>query len=151
MNWRFGLCALLLLLAGCDVRSSPPSEQNQLTQVSIINALMLGEYDGVMTMRELLRYGNLGLGTVDHLDGEMVILDGRAYQAKSNGSVAELAPQTTTTLARLEIGLREHRNCSRRFLRGAVLLKNVATWWVPFKQRGSLCGPDDGAFRSANN
>jgi acetolactate decarboxylase len=60
---------------------------------------MLGEYDGVVSMQDLLKYGNFGLGTCDHLDGELIILDGRAYHAKADGTVAELAPQTTTPFA----------------------------------------------------
>jgi len=42
------------------------------------------------TVSELLSYGNLGLGTFESMDGEMVILDGQAYQLKSDGSVAKV-------------------------------------------------------------
>lgn len=91
---------LLLLLVGCN-HSLPeqPTDQHQITQVSIINALMLGQYDGVMTMQELLRYGNFGLGTLDHLDGELIVLDGKAYQAKADGTVVAAAPQSKTPFA----------------------------------------------------
>jgi acetolactate decarboxylase len=37
---------------------------------------MSGRYDGVMPIPELLRYGEFGLGTLDHLDGELIVLDG---------------------------------------------------------------------------
>jgi acetolactate decarboxylase len=52
-----------------------------------------------MTMQELLRNGNFGLGTCDHLDGELIVLDGKAYQAKADGTVAEVASQSTTPFA----------------------------------------------------
>jgi acetolactate decarboxylase len=55
--------------------------RDRITQVSVLNALMMGRYDGVMPIRELLRYGDFGLGTLDHLDGELIVLDGRAYFA----------------------------------------------------------------------
>ena len=34
-----------------------------------------------MPIRELLRCGNFGLGTLDHLDGELIVLDGRGLEA----------------------------------------------------------------------
>jgi acetolactate decarboxylase len=95
------VCNVLLLLVGCnsDTRAPQPVDKDQITQVSIINALMLGQYDGVMSIEELLRYGDFGLGTCDHLDGELVVLDGKAYRAKSDGTVAEVAPKSTTPFA----------------------------------------------------
>jgi acetolactate decarboxylase len=95
------LSSMLFLLVGCDARSvsQQPSIQHQITQVSIINALMLGQYDGVMTIRELLQYGNFGLGACDHLDGELIVLDGKAYEAKADGTVAEIAPESKTPFA----------------------------------------------------
>ena len=93
MHRAFKWFVVSLLLVGCNAGSSrqQPTDRHQLTQVSIINALMLGQYDGVMTMQELLRYGNFGLGTIDHLDGELIVLDGKAYQGKADGTVAEIA------------------------------------------------------------
>jgi acetolactate decarboxylase len=99
--FKWSLCFVLLFQAGCDARSSPQplTDRRQITQVSMINALMLGQYDGVMSMQELLRNGNFGLGTCDHLDGELIVLDGKAYQAKADGTVAEVASQSTTPFA----------------------------------------------------
>lgn len=42
------------------------------------------------TVSKLLSHGSLGLGTFEAMDGEMVILDGQAYQLKSDGSVAKV-------------------------------------------------------------
>lgn len=44
---------------------------------------MAGLYDGSLTIAELLEHGDLGIGTLDSIDGELIILDGKAYQAKS--------------------------------------------------------------------
>ena len=56
-------------------------------QTSTIDALLAGAYDGETTCRELQRHGNLGIGTFDHLDGEMVLSDGIMYQpSKSCGT-----------------------------------------------------------------
>ena len=43
---------------------------------------MLGQYDGVMEIAEILRYGGFGVGTLDRLDGELIVLDGKAYQVR---------------------------------------------------------------------
>jgi acetolactate decarboxylase len=60
-----------------------------LFQYSTIDALMAGVYDGQLTNRELKKQGNLGLGTFNALDGEMVVLNGRVYQVTVDGKVIQ--------------------------------------------------------------
>ena len=57
-----------------------------LYQVSVIDALMQGAYDGVVPVGELMRHGDFGLGTFDALDGEMVVLDGTCYRVGMDGA-----------------------------------------------------------------
>ena len=57
-------------------------------QTSTISALLAGVYDGELTISELLTHGDFGLGTFNHLDGEMVILDGVCYHLRADGSVS---------------------------------------------------------------
>jgi acetolactate decarboxylase len=92
---------LLLGVAGCTApaASQPAVDRQQITQVSILNALMLGHYDGVIPMSEVLKYGDFGLGTCDHLDGELIVLDGKAFQAKADGTVVEVPGAETTPFA----------------------------------------------------
>lgn len=56
-------------------------------QVSTLQALALGFSKSVITVGELLQHGNLGLGTFEDVDGEMIVLDGKCYRAKNNGEV----------------------------------------------------------------
>lgn len=56
-----------------------------LFQASTISSLMVGDFDGTTTIKELKAHGDFGVGTVDNLDGEMIGLDGQFYQVKSNG------------------------------------------------------------------
>ena len=56
-------------------------------QTSTIAALLAGVYDGTVTISELLTHGDFGLGTFNHLDGEMVILDGVCYHLRADGTV----------------------------------------------------------------
>jgi acetolactate decarboxylase len=66
---------------------------------STIDALLAGTYDGDLTMRELGAKGDLGIGTFNRLDGEMIALDGVFYQARADGSVVVVGPQERTPLA----------------------------------------------------
>lgn len=67
-----------------------------LFQYSTIDALLAGVYDGRLTNRELKQKGNLGLGTFNALDGEMLVLDGKIYQVTIDGKVSQ-APDTGKT------------------------------------------------------
>ena len=60
-----------------------------LFQYSVIDALMAGVYDGQLTVGALKKQGNLGLGTFNALDGEMVVLDGKVYQVMVDGKVTQ--------------------------------------------------------------
>jgi acetolactate decarboxylase len=51
-----------------------------LYQISTSSALVEGVYSGSVRSSVLLEHGDLGLGTFEDLDGEMVILDGEIYQ-----------------------------------------------------------------------
>ncbi|HXO98726.1 MAG TPA: acetolactate decarboxylase [Chthoniobacterales bacterium] len=61
-----------------------------LYQVSTATALVEGIYQGAVRVRTLREHGDLGLGTFENLDGEMVIVDGHFFQARSDGLVKEV-------------------------------------------------------------
>ena len=74
----------------------------KLFQYNTLNALFAGLFDGSLTIGELLKHGDLGIGTLDSLDGEVVVLDGKAYQTtRKNGQlkVVEVAPDTKVPYA----------------------------------------------------
>ncbi len=70
-----------------------------LYQVSTMQSLMAGRYDGIETVGALTQRGSLGIGTFDGLDGEMVVLDGKVYQVKDTGAVVPPANSVTTPFA----------------------------------------------------
>jgi acetolactate decarboxylase len=84
------LPAFLLCLIFCVLPLTAHSGE-ALFQYSTIDALLAGDYDGQLTSGDLKKEGNLGLGTFNALDGEMVVLDGKVYQVKVDGKV-NLAP-----------------------------------------------------------
>jgi acetolactate decarboxylase len=75
------------------------SPTNTIMQVSILDALLLRRFDGCMPCRELLNYGDLGIGTFDRMEGEMVMVDGVIYQAKADGKVYKPDPDNRTPFA----------------------------------------------------
>ncbi len=68
-------------------------------QTSSIDALLDGAYEGDLTLGELAAHGDLGIGTVQHLDGELVVLDGRFFRIAADGVVHEMPPETLTPFA----------------------------------------------------
>ena len=74
-------------------------EPHHLFQASTIGALLEGAYEGDVTFAELAGQGDLGLGTLNHLDGEMIALDGRFYRADVKGRINEVAPEERTPFA----------------------------------------------------
>ena len=75
------------------------AEPHVLFQASTIGALLEGSYEGDVTFAELSEHGDLGLGTVNHLDGEMIALDGRFYRADVEGRIEELPRSERTPFA----------------------------------------------------
>ncbi|WP_319469216.1 acetolactate decarboxylase [uncultured Pseudodesulfovibrio sp.] len=57
-------------------------------QYATIDALLAGLYDGQMTLEELKFKGDFGLGTLNGLDGELVVLDGQAYHIMAGGKAS---------------------------------------------------------------
>ncbi len=62
-------------------------KSNKIYQVSTLQALALGYTRPVVTVQELLMHGDTGLGTFEDVDGEMIVVDGKCYQAKQDGSI----------------------------------------------------------------
>ncbi len=83
-----------ILVAGCST-----APRDTITQVSTIDALLAGAFDGQMPCKELLLHGDFGIGTFHALDGEMVIVDGKIYQVKADGMAYPVPPGLTTPFA----------------------------------------------------
>jgi acetolactate decarboxylase len=73
--------------------------QHILYQVSTATALVEGIYQGAVQVSTLRQHGNLGLGTFEGLNGEMVIVDGQFFQVCSDGSVREVQDNVLSPFA----------------------------------------------------
>jgi len=92
------LLALVLVIPGITA-CGPEPDREVLTQISTIDAILNGVYDGVISIGELTQYGDFGIGTFEALDGEMVVLDGEVYQIKADGGVYSVDSKTMTPFA----------------------------------------------------
>ncbi len=79
-------------------------------QVSTLQALAMGYNRAVITVEELLRHGDTGLGTFEGVDGEMIVVDGICYRATADGTVVKAAPETGVPFASVS-----HIGDQRRF------------------------------------
>lgn len=87
------LCAAAALMTSCSKNNMmndadlSADRAETMYQVATLQSLMVGNYDGFITTGELLRHGDIGLGTFDRVDGEMIVVDGTVYQARYDGTV----------------------------------------------------------------
>jgi acetolactate decarboxylase len=97
LRYRSLLLGLVLVCAlGC---ARLRADRDAIYHVSTFRALVEGLFDGEVTMGELKRHGDIGLGAVDGVDGELVIVDGVCYQIKGDGSVHRLDDAARTPYA----------------------------------------------------
>ncbi len=95
MNARpmlIGLC-----LAAASASAEPV--RDAIYQVAPIDALMAGVYDGEFRIGDLKRHGDIGIGTLNGLDGELIAVDGAFFQARGDGTVAAVPDDARTPLA----------------------------------------------------
>ena len=80
----------LLAISAANAQNSLILNNNNddsMYQVSLLHAFMHGEYDGVVKVGDLKKHGDIGLGTFEGVNGEMIVLDGVVYQAAADGSI----------------------------------------------------------------
>lgn len=95
-------------------------------QVSTLQALMMGYSKSVVTVEELLKHGNTGLGTFEDVNGEMIVLDGTCYRAADDGSVTKAPLQTGVPFAAVT-QMKEKRTFALGEVKGIDDLKNELT------------------------
>ena len=107
---RYGLLVVVVLVLTCCIAACvdtsttgtapQPQEHQAFFQNGLISSLLDGNYNGTTSLDTLIQSNTTcGLGTVDHLDGELIILDGIAYQIRSDGTVHVVSPGDTTPFA----------------------------------------------------
>jgi len=106
-NSRKSFAVLLSLIAGWNIAAfaqigrapSASSGAGTLFQVSTLDALLQGLYNGSTTVGQLKQRGDFGLGTYEGLDGEMIAVNGHYYHMRSNGVLSESADDEVAPFA----------------------------------------------------
>lgn len=96
-----GICAFTCL--GCAPQrvesTAKSSDDDSLVQFSLLAALVADDYTGTVPLRNVLAAGDFGVGTFDRLAGEMIVLDGKIFQALADGRVQPADLSGTTPYA----------------------------------------------------
>lgn len=74
-------------------------EHHTIFQVSTSTAVTKGLFKGCAAVADLKSHGDFGLGTFEDLDGELILFEGHAYQARAEGVVSEVPDPTLTPFA----------------------------------------------------
>jgi len=110
-------------------------EHHTLFQVPTSVALVQGVYQGCVRVGTIKQHGDFGIGTFDGLDGEGILLDGRCWQVRSDGSVREVPDEI---LAPFWVATRFHADQKQT-------LANVSDW-RSFCLRLDAFRPSDNVF-----
>ena len=86
-----------------DINEEEPEkfdiDRECLYQVSLLQDLTQGDYYGSITVGALKERGNIGLGTFNKLNGELIMLDGKVFRADGDGKVEEVSDDETVPFA----------------------------------------------------
>ncbi len=74
---------------GIDSQEKETVKSDKFYQYSIWWAFVNKVFDGDLKVSDLKKQGDIGLGSFDFLDGEMVMLDGIPYRVRENGEITE--------------------------------------------------------------
>jgi len=92
----------MFLVFSCDEDITERPDKTDapvLMQVSVIDALLQGFYDGFYPVGDLKVHGDYGIGTFHGLDGEMMIFNDTVFQVKADGKVYIPGDQERTPFA----------------------------------------------------
>lgn len=97
------MSVLLTACAGTDINinvkssasDSSLSGREVINQVSLLQGLTFGDYNGSVTVSRLKELGDTGIGTFNALNGELVMLEGTVYRAAHDGSIEIVADEET--------------------------------------------------------
>lgn len=88
-----------LLVSNWEQLNKNRNGTNNLYNYGIVDAFIGGLYRGTLPIEDLKLKGDFGLGAPDMLNGELTVINGKAYQTKATGETAELHNNHLTSFA----------------------------------------------------
>ncbi|NIF07260.1 acetolactate decarboxylase [Chryseobacterium sp. Tr-659] len=117
-----------LLLIGLTAWSACISAQENkdgIFHYSSMDAMRNGVYTGNLTVKDVKKKGDFGLGTYNFLDGELVMLDGSVYRIVSDGSVEIADHKREIPFGSFTFFKKEHSEELRNVKTVEELMKNI--------------------------
>ena len=87
---------------GCSSQNIQPADsanREVINQVSLLQGLTFGDYNGSVKVGRLKQLGDTGIGTFDRLNGELIMLDGVVYRARYDGAIEVVDNEETVPFA----------------------------------------------------
>ncbi len=90
----------LFFIIFSSINAQGPSDNNAaqrdvINQVSLLQGLTFGDYNGSIPAARLKELGDTGIGTFDALNGELIMLEGIVYRAAFDGTIEVVADEET--------------------------------------------------------
>lgn len=92
-------CHLSIIFSFLFCSVSSAQNVNNVFQYSVLSALRSGNFEGDLSIRELINHGNFGLGTFNGMDGELILLNGEIYRASEKGEISSVSGDSFTPYA----------------------------------------------------
>ncbi|MFT3904124.1 MAG: acetolactate decarboxylase [Niabella sp.] len=80
-----------------EITGTAQAKHNVLYNYGVIDAFVGGLFRGSLPIKDLKLKGDFGLGAPDMLDGELTMLNGKAYQTKATGETVVLDNEHKTS------------------------------------------------------
>lgn len=93
---KFLVAMFLAVTMLVNVASAAPAKMHTpnretIYQIALLQSLAMGYFDGSITVGELKKHGDIGIGTFEGLNGEMIVLDGVVYRANRDCKINVMA------------------------------------------------------------
>ena len=82
-----------------DKRELMHNAKPALFQYGVASAFIDGLYEGQLSIDQLTQKGDFGIGAPNYIDGELTIVDGKAYQSNAKGQTIEASKVLMTPFA----------------------------------------------------
>ena len=70
-------------------------DRETVYQIALLQSLAMGYFDGSISVKDLKKHGDTGIGTFEGLNGEMIVLDGVVYRANQDCEINVMGDKET--------------------------------------------------------
>ncbi|ROW04905.1 hypothetical protein VPNG_07037 [Cytospora leucostoma] len=121
---------------------------NEMYQYSLALSLMDGVADKGLPINEYLKHGDHGIGTFRYINGEAIVLDGKAYQMLADGSIKELDPNGDAIHPFAQITRFRPDVKSKAYFPSKEALGDIVSGLIPGSKNHNVAMRLDGVFKA---